>query len=95
MRKVSLSTRIEQYLKGKGWVHKSEIETFVKDLTYVKKGRICHYLADQGCRRLRELAEEGKIERDITRDGYYRHKDAPIKQQRVIVINGVARVYYE
>lgn len=61
MKKISLSKRIENYLrKHGGWVHKGVLEELIKKATYMKKGKVCHYLAENGDRRCREMVQGRK-----------------------------------
>lgn len=60
MHSVALKNRIHEYLKSwffhdpKKWIHKSHIETVAKE---------SGYLGDNAGRRLRELVEEGKLDK--------------------------------
>ena len=61
MKKISLAKRIETYLqKHGGWVHKGVLEELAKKATYIKKGKVCHYLAENCDRRCREMVQGKK-----------------------------------
>ena len=57
MKQISLSKRIERYAKKiyPKWISKGKLEELTKSATHLKRGRICHYLAENGNRRAREM----------------------------------------
>lgn len=67
MKKLSLKTQLYNRLKSYGdWVPKWKIEERSKELGF---------LAENGCRRIRELVEEGLLEQKEEKGiAWYRHK---------------------
>ena len=62
MKKESLSKRIENYAKKiyPQWISKAKLEELTKNATYMKRGHLCHYLAENGNRRAREMVQGRK-----------------------------------
>jgi hypothetical protein len=102
MDKISLSKRIENYLKRRSvWVHRGVIEDLAKNATYYKKGKLCHYLAENANRRCREMVEGKKSDgtfckkvlevRPCGNSVEYRYKNDIIKpKQKVEIRDGIA-----
>ena len=104
--KQSLASRIENYLKKQypNWVHKGRLEELAKNATYLKKGKLCHYLAENCDRRCREMVQGKKSDgspwpivlerREVGNSVEYRYKKTePIKPiPRIVVEGNVARM---
>lgn len=75
--KNSLKKRILEHYKVQScWIHKGTIETLAKNGFFGKpKENAVGYLGETADRRLRELQNEGELEYDTQREGWYRAKN--------------------
>lgn len=90
MTKLSLSERLERYIKNRPgeWVASGDIQRIVSEKT--------KYTASNATRRLRELAEDGTLEVEYRKGhSFYRAVKPQYERRReVVVVDGVAKEMY-
>ena len=104
MKQLSLAKRIENYLKKCGtFVHKGKLEELAKSATYIKKGKVCHYLAENCDRRCREMVQGKKSDgtpcpitlerREVGNSVEYRYKQNTKPKPLMVEKDGVMVMY--
>jgi len=85
--KQSLKSKILKYYKIQGsYIHKGTIETLAKSGYFGKPSKnAVGYLGETSGRKIRELVEEGELEHDKNREGWFR-ATKPIEYEYLKVV---------